>query len=746
MPRQLTEATRRIERSPSPWLLAVLLAVTLMALSTEVVAKPSPDGTDEARAVDADTIRKHLRETAASARKLARYTDTGEPATPEDVLREIPGTASAEEIYEWVGANIEFEPYKGTIRGAKGVLATGAGNAIDQVKLLARLFEEANIEYRFVQGQLHGVDKVGVLRDFAGDVELASADGTDASHLLSKDAAFAGDQFVRLVDEHVWLEAKVDGQFQTVDTVASNLFGHTKAEAETRIDHIPSRYRTEMTVTLHALFSDGQRKELVTIAGPLSGFAYEPIRLQFDSTVVQKEMVIPKVEIQGRTKTGERFLPTDLDRMWVDYDVRTGARESSYRQGLFDRANGQSRFRYRGVVNSLMVVPGWTSPSKMAQVGGEIAERVQKRVGNQLDSTGSDARKLGGDALRHMLSATSVVGTMLYPMHLDAMTGRLADAVGVRPVLTEPRVVHATTMLQEGELALDIEVDGGSLTALPREGVSARAVRAFSSVHGYAQDRLRNAIIKKLTGNDPVSVRDVFRAVRAKRVPVATIFSGNVDALGDVKVTKSVRERMREDVRDNGRVLLVPERPVEVRGRKRFAWWSVEPNGGIVRGGMTGSSVGFFAGEEFESRTLRSSSASSPLSNAADLLAESYASRAGYLGFLCQGLSQLRRVGRALCATGAPRALPKVASCGAAQAESDEVSGGGIGVVGIGSQSCTSRVRQARCGAAAASAFLTGDVQLDGAADNAHDATEIRTGIPGRGGSDSTGKLHCALH
>lgn len=100
-----------------------------------------------------------------------------------------------EDIVSWMKENVRFEAYAGLLRGPQGTLVAGAGNALDQAVLLARLLGDAGQEARVVLGTLSeeaalalvmsmfspepadgGVDEDRVR---AAAVALASATGVD---------------------------------------------------------------------------------------------------------------------------------------------------------------------------------------------------------------------------------------------------------------------------------------------------------------------------------------------------------------------------------------------------------------------------------------------------------------------------------------------------------------------------------------------------------------------------------------
>ena len=60
----------------------------------------------------------------------------------------------ANRIFVFVRDETRLEPYQGTLRGARGVLAARAGNSLDRALLLQALLTESGIPSRLIQGQL----------------------------------------------------------------------------------------------------------------------------------------------------------------------------------------------------------------------------------------------------------------------------------------------------------------------------------------------------------------------------------------------------------------------------------------------------------------------------------------------------------------------------------------------------------------------------------------------------------------
>src|SRR5690606_24396040 len=75
---------------------------------------------------------------------------------PEDLADELDYDFAA--AIDVVTQHIGYEPYTGVLRGADGVVATGAGNAWDQAVLLAALLNTMGADAQIVQGELSSDD------------------------------------------------------------------------------------------------------------------------------------------------------------------------------------------------------------------------------------------------------------------------------------------------------------------------------------------------------------------------------------------------------------------------------------------------------------------------------------------------------------------------------------------------------------------------------------------------------------
>ncbi len=77
----------------------------------------------------------------------------------------------AERIFRFVADEIRYDPYSGILRGARGTLASRAGNSADQALLLAALLGASLLPVRFAIGEIDGEAADGLLTGTELDVE-----------------------------------------------------------------------------------------------------------------------------------------------------------------------------------------------------------------------------------------------------------------------------------------------------------------------------------------------------------------------------------------------------------------------------------------------------------------------------------------------------------------------------------------------------------------------------------------------
>jgi transglutaminase-like putative cysteine protease len=92
--------------------------------------------------------------TPAATRTVAAQVQPSGPTDPIIAAKALELEYDVERIFSFVRDEVDYDPYAGVLRGARGTLWGLAGNAADQTLLLAALLETALVQTRFVVGEL----------------------------------------------------------------------------------------------------------------------------------------------------------------------------------------------------------------------------------------------------------------------------------------------------------------------------------------------------------------------------------------------------------------------------------------------------------------------------------------------------------------------------------------------------------------------------------------------------------------
>ena len=106
------------------------------------------------------------------------------------------------QIYEFVANEIDYQSYRGSLKGAMGTLASGAGNAIDQASLLIALMRVSKIPTRYVRGNIQFANS-----DDRG-LNWFGAKAIDAMRKIVSTSFYAGSEGYTIY-HHTWVEACV---------------------------------------------------------------------------------------------------------------------------------------------------------------------------------------------------------------------------------------------------------------------------------------------------------------------------------------------------------------------------------------------------------------------------------------------------------------------------------------------------------------------------------------------------------
>jgi len=141
-------------------------STALIDIDDQATAQQTPKQAEQDRASDRPKSRaskklpelsNKLPDTIESGTVIDKVLETAETFKTHDFNLEALAQHlgdNPESAFEYVRDQIEFEPYRGSLRGAHGTLAGRAGNHLDRALLLKSLFDLQGVEARLAVGQL----------------------------------------------------------------------------------------------------------------------------------------------------------------------------------------------------------------------------------------------------------------------------------------------------------------------------------------------------------------------------------------------------------------------------------------------------------------------------------------------------------------------------------------------------------------------------------------------------------------
>ncbi len=599
------------------------------------------------------SLRAVLTAAATMLIALTVWADPADPADPRVIALATSLGNSPTAIHQYVRDNIGIEIYVGSLRGARGVLASKAGNALDRASLTIALLRAANpaIDAHYVQGLL-------------GNTEVTALIGrafSDPSRILGCDNPAPGFNPANLVPEaqnHTWVEYRVgtSGAYTALDTAfAGAAVNQTFTTASQTFNSIPANQRHSTRIRLDV--------ESFTQAAAAFGLGMGTATVldrSFDSAdLVDKPITVshfvntfspPGLALSATQNTYSPYLTVGDSRSGVDtYDVIRGTdygeiitnfplgnilvtgvfvnidivdpsgQIQSYRRPMFDRVGYASRTLGGSVsvdpasltqpvlsVLDLMTIS--IAPSRQALDDFAIRKSRLQALQAQLATLAPQVQALPPPALRdpsQQAIARNAANTNRYAliamqeMALATFLGaadRQVDDQSLRTLVkayvASPRVTIAQSKLKAGSYALSLDIRKNDLRVLSLPGISVLNTKNFERIRGFGESVLEGEVLSRLTGDPNRSIASVFTGLTdsARYLPIA---SANLDAVNDLNLSTESRLRIQDAVRA-GRVVLAPMDVVNVQGTPVTAWLETDPATGYTISTLEDGSHGAF--------------------------------------------------------------------------------------------------------------------------------------------------------
>jgi uncharacterized membrane protein len=160
-----------------------------------------------------------------------------------------------EQIFDFVRDQIRFESYRGSLRGARGTLWSGAGNALDKASLLIALLRVSGIPARYATGTLDDAHARQLILSMFPPILRSGGVVPEGATQLSEPAD--DPQLLDEVREHYWVEFDADGNgFRAADPNFSTAqVGVSFTAVSATFAEIPDALRHKVTFRVNAELS-----------------------------------------------------------------------------------------------------------------------------------------------------------------------------------------------------------------------------------------------------------------------------------------------------------------------------------------------------------------------------------------------------------------------------------------------------------------------------------------------------------
>lgn len=610
---------------------------------------------------------------------------------------------SVEEAQRWVRENIAFEVYAGSIRGARGTLLAGAGNALDRALLLGAIAESMGFDWRLVRGNLSAEDTTRLLLEVTPDGQLTGS-GVPRDANGYRPAADARRNSV--ASDHYWVRVRDRGTWRDADPTlpwveygdAAVPGGDSFSPEEITPDAIH-----RATLTIRAYDQRGSATTLVEHEVALPDLAYRSATVS--ASRVAGELFIA-LEVEGAQSEAAPLPVSEAERIELEFSRSTRTSVHRTRRDLYVRTEA---FPERET-HVLVFLPGPVGDdylhAVLAVLLGDVAVDLSAaRESAGRGNTSSDSGQL------ERASELSLAALALSWAHLsDRVAAATGAALGARPTFDTPRVLVAshTVDADRSELRLDALVSEGS--TLPVAGVPSAAGHAVEALRGLIEADVAVELVALASMAQPSSPGAVIRAAREAGASFVTVHGGTVARLPSLGLPEAFERRLSELVTTRGGIALAPNRMAPDTGGARYGWWELVPGTPQVRviqgNGSAGASAPLL-------RTPADATADASASRGSELVlvdgvlrAARHAVTARTAGqdAVCSAVCDLREMRRSVCSDERDRNVPTAGSC-----MRGDASAGGAGFLPVG-RSCSAQLATFYCGAALAESAARGEI------------------------------------
>jgi len=172
---------------------------------------------------------------------------------------------------------------------------------------------------------------------------------------------------------------------------------------------------------------------------------------------------------------------------------------------------------------------------------------------------------------------------MIFASTSDQLTHDLGQALSVFSYYSQPRIIINSVEGTGDELEVYMDLRQDSKEAISYPGQAARMSETFLYGRGVMESILEGKILELLTGKKALTTARLMELASSKKIPITMFSKLEKSKLTNLKLPFLVARKVRRVI-DSGHILIIPIKPVNYNGQKRWGWWDLNPLSGEIVG------------------------------------------------------------------------------------------------------------------------------------------------------------------
>jgi hypothetical protein len=535
--------------------------------------------------------------------RLKMFSERVEPLPRPEALARRMGDLQA--VYEYVRDQIAYQDYPGLLRGPLGTLQSGAGNHLDQSQLLVTMMNQLGGHCRYARGKRQD-DSGQWVEHYWVQVkegeEWVDYDPALPELRLQKDLLKVGDTMTALPSglvhrvrlkvifrvkesDRIVERTALEKEFAVAELCGTSLTLSNRFDGRTEDERFVLEVFQPVLELGDELFPGETipRREGHTPppASRLTGI-FDPAQKSTSSSAQSRS----GVEVLGQRVAIELISPDGRPDRFV-YTVfekgEQGLEAGSPLDGLINAVAfcfspvliGEEQARIQ-LLDDAVDIQLMIESLHHIQMKDFSSVNPPQRLAPKDRAEINLALEAGNRALaqavllNYLWRSDEALDDLNVPFQASAFRGA-------------PRAIMASVTFRGDRLRYDLDLRRNPATYLLPEGSSAEWIRFLNYHRGLYESRLEGAVMMSFTGQSGLTAGDVLAAAREQGIPLRAMVRKNRLDLSSLRLEQNARSKINKALND-GKTVLLPERPVILAGAEQMAWFEFDPVSGTLDG------------------------------------------------------------------------------------------------------------------------------------------------------------------